>query len=160
MKKHQQYSRLQNIEIIGIPEIKDECAENIVVKIANHAGLQITKSDLEFAHRVQAKRPDKNRPRAIIVRLKNRQVKDSILSAARKCRSLSTSDIGYGGTPQKIFINEHLIQTTKNLLKMCKARGKELAYKFTWTKNCRIYMRKDETSPAVLITSVLDLEKL
>lgn len=159
--KQQQWVRLQNVEIIGVPENKDEDTVAIVKKISEKIGVRIEPSDVEFAHRVQPRRAvSAVRARPIIVRLRQRALKDQFIAAARKHRYLSNHDVGIGGESNKIFINEHLTKDNKMLLTNCKQKAKELNYKFIWTKNCRIFIRKNESSPPIPILSIQDLAKI
>lgn len=156
-----QWVRLQNVEIIGIPEKKDENITAIVQKVSQHIGVHIEPSDLEFAHRVQPQRAESNDcPRPIIVRLRQRAIKDYIIAAARKYRDLNTCAVGMEGESHRIFINDHLTKDNKMLLTSCKQKAKELKYKYVWTKNCRIFCKKNETSAPIPIVSVQDLLKI
>lgn len=159
--KQQQWVRLQNIEITGIPENKEEITSDVFLKISQRIGVNVEPSDLEFAHRVQPRRAaSAARARPIIVRLRQRAVKDQIIAAARKYRNMTARDIGMGNDANKIYINEHLTKDSKMLLSSSKQKAKEANYKFIWTKNCRIYVRRNETSPAIPIDSSSDLVKI
>lgn len=157
--KQEQWSKQQNLEIIGIPEFENESLIMLLNKLANYAKVELKNDDIEFAHRVRAKRPTPGKPRPIIIRFRERFVKDSFLSALRKKRGLNAKDIGMN-SEENIFINEHLTIRNKQLLSKCKSKAKECGYKYVWTKNCRIYIRKNDTSPYILISTEMDLEKL
>lgn len=160
--KQQQWDRLQNIEITGVSEEKDENTLSIVQKISQHIGVTIVPADLEFAHRVQPRRGAsavRGRP-IIIARLRHRAVKDQIIAAARKYRNLNTKEVGISGENSKIYVNEHLTKNNKMILSSCKNKVRELNYKFIWTKNCRIFVRKNESSPPIPINSLSDISKV
>lgn len=156
--KQAQWSRMQNIEITGIPEIKDEITPDIVLKIAHHIGVSIEASDVEFAHRVQPRHAASTQrtPRSIIVRIKQRALKDRLVAAGRKYRNICARELGLGGEPHRVFINEHLIRENKMLL----STATEKNFKYVWTKNCRIYVRRNEESPPIAITCSADLSKM
>lgn len=159
--KQQQWARIQNVEITGIPEQKDETTTDLVLKVTEHIGVTIQPTDIEFAHRVQPRRTvSASRARPIVVRLRQRIFKDQMIAAARKHRDMTTKHIGIGGDTNKIFVNEHLTKDNKMLLGACKLRAKEVGYMYIWTKNCRIFVRRNETSPPVLINSSADLAKI
>ncbi|CAG9087333.1 unnamed protein product [Plutella xylostella] len=160
--QQQQWARLQNIEIVGVPENKNECLPDVIKKLATHLNVELQADDVEFAHRVQPKRTaPARRPRTIVVRLRRRIVKDTLIAAARKSRKTLTSEcIETGGEKQKIYVNEHLTLHSKQLLMKCKEKAKETSYDFVWTKNCRIYVRKNEKSPHLLISSEADIKKM
>lgn len=159
--KQQQWDRLQNIEITGVSEEKGEDTVCIVQKISQSIGVPIMPSDIEFAHRVQPRRAASAvRGRPIIARLRQRTVKDEIIAAARKHRDLNANKVGISGENSKIYVNEHLTKDNKLLLSSCKNKVRELRYKFIWTKNCRIFVRKNETSPPIPINSSSDISKI
>ncbi|CAH0728411.1 unnamed protein product, partial [Brenthis ino] len=93
LNKHEQWARLQNLEILGIPESKNECLPELVQEIALKSGVNISDGEFEFVHRVQPRKSSSGKPRPIVVRFKSRQKKDSFLSSVRKCKN-STSDLG------------------------------------------------------------------
>lgn len=157
--KQEQWSKQQNLEIVGIPEVKDESLPKLVIKVAEYASLSLQPGDIEFAHRVRAKRPTSGKPRAIIVRFKERIVKDSFLSATRKKNGFKTNVIGMDGD-SSVYVNEHLTINNKQLLSKCKVKTKEHNFKYVWTKNCRIYVRKNDTSPYILISKETDLHQI
>lgn len=159
--KQQQWVRMQNIEITGIPEEKTEVTTDLVLRVAQQIGVKIELSDVEFAHRVQPRRAESAaRARPIVVRLRQRATKDQLIAAARKHRNLNGRDLGIGGEDCKVYVNEHLTRDSKILLSSCKQKAKEVNYKFVWTKNCRIFVRKNETAPPVPINSSSDLLKI
>lgn len=162
--RQQQWSRLQNIEVAGVPESKDENAVDIIIKLAKKIGIPIESSDVEFAHRVQARQPNTTtRGRSIIARFRQRHTKDMIVAASRKHRGIKPSDIGLGSEVRSdsiIYFNEHLTKNNRLLLKETKTKAREANFKFTWTKNCRIYVRRNETSPPIPIITAADLLKL
>lgn len=160
--KQQQWSRIQNIEVTGIPEHKEEDTSQIVLKVAQHIGLSIEPSDIEFAHRVQPRHTTSTprTSRSIVVRLRQRIIKDRIVAAARKHRNLNAGALGLGEEANRVFINEHLTKENKMLLSSCKQIAREANFKFVWTKNCRIFVRRNEVSPPILIASPSELSKI
>lgn len=158
--KRDQWSRIQNVELVGIPEHDGESLPDVVMKLAAYIGTPLQLRDVEFAHRVQAKRPVKGKPRAIVVRLRERATKDALVNAARKSRGMTTKNLGLEGEPAKLHVNEHLTVANKNLLSKCRKRATEKGYTFVWTKNCRVYVRHSENMPYIQISKESDLEKI
>ncbi|CAK1581263.1 unnamed protein product [Parnassius mnemosyne] len=135
-RKQQQWQRLQNLELVNIPEDKDEELLNIVLKTANHVGADIQPTDIEFAHRVQPRRnASAHKARSVIVRFRQRSIKDRVIAAARKHRNMTTRDIGMGGEETRIYINEHLIKENKMLLGSCRQKARETGYKHAPDQN-------------------------
>ncbi|XP_052757070.1 uncharacterized protein LOC128202085 [Galleria mellonella] len=159
--RQQQWSRLNNIEITGVPECKTTTDLEVVMKVAERIGAPVKAADVEFAHRIQPYRTGSaQHSRAIVARFKQRSTKDAVIAAARKIRYITAEAIGIGSINDKIYVNEHLTRTNKALLRECKQKSREMNYKFVWTKNCRIYIRKNESSPPIPITIQADLIKI
>lgn len=158
--KQQQIARLNNLEVLGLPQISNECPTDLIIKIAKHAGVNLQEKDIEFAHRVQPFTKVQGRPKPIVTKLKDRKHKDAILSGLRRQRAVNTSDIGLGGKDKRIFVNEHLTPENKLLLKRAKVIAKQNAFKFVWVKNCNIFLRKNEDSPVIYINCDKDLSKV
>ncbi|CAG9121533.1 unnamed protein product [Plutella xylostella] len=159
MNDNNQRDRILNLEIIGIPEQSNENLMNIICALLKKVDDNITPDEIERAHRVTPKNKVQGRPRVVIAKLRSRMLKDTIISKSRKLQ-LTTKDIGIQGQPKQIFINEHLTQFNKLLLKKCKDTAKIKKYQFVWSKNGLIRMRKNETTPALLIKDEEDLLNL
>lgn len=155
----QQRNRLLNLEITGIPEAKNETLHTTFLSIANKSGVSLTVDDIDHITRVQPRQPVQGRPRSIVVKLKSRITKDNIIAGIRKRRGLTTNDLNMPGESKPIYVNEHLTPQNKALYKKCKEAAANRMVKFVWVRNCNIYMRKNETSPAVIIKSEDDLRK-
>ena len=48
----EQYSRRECVEISGIPEVKDENTDDIVIKVGSLIRLHLTKNDISVSHRL------------------------------------------------------------------------------------------------------------
>lgn len=158
--KDQQRARMMNLEIVGVPECKNENLLSYVFSLANYASIQLQKEDVDNVTRVQKMHPSKDRPRNIIIKLKNRLIKDNLLSGLRKARVATTQNLGLSGESRRIFVNEHLTPENKMLYKLCRQKAKELGFQYTWIRNCMIYARKNNMSPHILIESERDLKKM
>lgn len=159
LNTNDQRERQLNIEIVGIPEHKDENLKNIILKIGKHTDIEITNDDILQVNRVTSMSKIQGRPRNIVAKLRNRQLKDNIISQARK-RRLSTKDLDIQGKGVPVYVNEHLTVFNKSLLKKTKEMAKIKEYQFTWTKNCKIHVRKAATIPAIFIMDEQDLGKI
>lgn len=62
--------------------------------------------------------------------------------------------------PRAIFYRDHLTEYTKKLFEQARHTKNALDFKFLWTKNGRIMMRKGEDTPPFRISSNDDLDKL
>ncbi|XP_039763825.1 uncharacterized protein LOC120636417 [Pararge aegeria] len=158
--RQQQQARINNLEIVGLPQTSSESPVDLVLKIARHAGVELKQGDIEFAHRVQPQKTITGRPKPIVVKMKNRLCKDNLLSGLKRKKGVCTKDIGIEGTEKKIFVNEHLTPENKQLLKATKTLAQQKAYKYVWVRNCNIFLRKNEESPALNIRLEKDLSKI
>ncbi|KAI5651482.1 hypothetical protein NE865_00726 [Phthorimaea operculella] len=131
-----QFSRINNVEIAGVPFIKKENLFEVLNSISTQIGFTLNNSDVDTIHRVRrfdnaSSKPDDaqhSRPPAIVVRFTQRRRKDAFLAASRTHRSLSTADIGIAGPASRIFINHHLTPANKLLLKEAKNLKSTLQY--------------------------------
>ncbi|XP_026327656.1 uncharacterized protein LOC113235949 [Hyposmocoma kahamanoa] len=155
----EQRERLMNLEIIGIPEAKDENLENIIVKLSNYVGADLSRDDIVHVHRVTPRIKTQGRPRVIVVKFKTRLIRDNILSRARKI-PLKTDKLQFEGEVRSVYVNEQLTFVNKQLLKKCKEAAKLKMYQYVWVKNGRIFIRKNDVSPAIPIMKAENLSRI
>ena len=72
---------------------------------------------------------------------------------------MSTLNLGYSDD-NNIYISESLTESYQELFKLCLKAKKDLRFDFIWTRNGRIFMRKDKETSAVLIKSIDELQEL
>lgn len=140
----EQYQRLNNLEIKGAPEESDPVT--VVKKIGEAVGESIETTDIDICHWVRTPKPGvKN----IIVRFVRRSKRNDVLAKCRK-KKVNCSILGcMQETP--LFVNEHLTQKNKALLSAAIQKKKEAGWKFAWTTNGRVLVRKDEDAPVIHI---------
>ncbi|CAG4968234.1 unnamed protein product [Parnassius apollo] len=115
-QRQEQWARQLNVEVVGVPEIKNENLTNIVLSIAEKAGVVLSAGDIESCTRVQSKDPVKGRPRNIIIKMSSRIHKDNLIAGVKKHRGITTGDLGHGGELKEIFVNEHLTLDNKRFV--------------------------------------------
>lgn len=151
----QQYSRMNNIEIKGIPQLKDESLTEVVQLIGDTVGVKVQPSDIDVVHRVPTKERGSTN---VIVRFVSRTARDNLMQAARKKR-LTTRQIGFADEAP-VYVNDHLCPEYKALLGMAIAKKKEKNWKFVWVAQSKILARKAENASVVHIVSRDDLAKI
>ena len=156
----QQRDRQQNLEISGIPEKSNEDLVTYVVSISQYVGILITSADVVHATRIQPRIRNPGRPKLVVVKLVSKQLRDSILSGVRAKKGVNTENIGLLGEVKKIFLNEHLTPLNKMLYKNVRDSTKAKNYTYTWIRDGKIFVRKDDTSPKILIKDSADLQKI
>lgn len=160
IQQHDQWERVLNLEINGVPETKNEDLLDITIKIAKYAEVDLQPEDIAHTTRIKPRQNNSGHPKSIIVKLKNRLHKDNILANIRKKRGLSTLDISMVGESRRIFVNEHLTVANKILHKKCREIAKSKSYQYVWIKNCKLFVKKNENSPVIYIKNELDLCKI
>lgn len=156
----EQRGRMKNLEIFGIAERKTENLAPMMCKIASVLGVTMTEGDIEYATRLPSRVKTNGLPKAIIIQFKSIKLRDSVLSAVRKKRGLTSTDIGIPGDSKPIYINEHLTSKNKAILKATKIKCKELGFQNVWTRNTKIYIRQHNKAPALRIFNLEQLNNI
>ena len=157
----QQYTRRNNLEIHGIPETTNENTDDIVKKVAEAVDVEVLNSDIDISHRLPT-RNEQQQP-AIIVRFTRRSIRNQLYAARKKLQKKTTSDIGLHTPRQenhRIYINEQLTRRNKQLFHNANMKRKTLKWKYIWTQNGRIYVRKENDMPAIKISSDRDIQRI
>ena len=103
-----QYDRLENVEIAGIPaEVDDDKLEEVVIGIAKSIGVGLKPRDIAACHRMP-------RGKDTIARFVNRKDADALFSNANKLKGKDLSSI-LGPTHQPVYINPNLCPDLKNM---------------------------------------------
>lgn len=149
----EQYSRLNNVEIKGVPVTKGESCAAILTAIGVAIDCPVSSSDLDVVHRVPTKSDDLN----IIARFCCREKKNDFVRKARKAR-LRTNQIGFADEAHEpVYVNDHLTYENKILFAKALKLKKEHSWQFLWTDNCQIKARKTCDSKVYRISSEADL---
>ncbi|KAJ2942964.1 hypothetical protein O0L34_g15154 [Tuta absoluta] len=160
-KVRDQLSRLNNIELSGVPVASGQNLQTIFRDICAKVGFELRDSDIDTIHRVRrfpaAEANAKPRTPAIIIRFTQRRRKDQLLAAVRVRRDLTTQEIGLPGPPAPLYLNEHLTPANKQLLKLAREAKKEYNYQHLWVRDCKIMMRKSDTSKFIHISQESDI---
>lgn len=167
----QQYGRLDNIEIVGIPKSNTDTApENtrqIVIWTMAAVGVTVDPGDIIVAHRVPTRG---NHHPNIVCKLRDRNVKSTYVKAFRakvkicKNNGPQVKDINpcYARYQnERFYVNDHLTPNNKLLLKEAKTRAKAKGYRFgAWFSDGVILVKKEDGTRPIRITSRDDLGKI
>ena len=145
----EQYSRNNNIELVGVPETPHENVETVMTKIGEKLGMPISPEQIDAIHRVPTR--SATQPKPIVVRFHSRRARKTKIQAA---------DLGPGLPQKPVFVNEHLTTENKRLMHFSSQKKRELSYKYLWTRNGNIYMKKADDSQPLKITCEQDIAKL
>lgn len=140
----EQRSKLQNLEIRGIPYTGGEDIYLVLEQLARALGVEYNRADFSVAHRLPSPR-NARYPPAIIAQFISRSTRGQWLSAA-KGKSIYTTDISATFTKGPIFINEHLSRHNKDLLLRAKAEVRRGKLAFAWAKDGKVLVRRTKES--------------
>ena len=163
LNEQEQYTQRDCLEIRGLPATTTENTNDLVKSVGKLIGVEIKDNDISTSHWLKASRDDASNKRdpAIIVKFTRRDIKNKMYTARKNLRSKSSRDLGFTRhNESKIFLVEILTQTNKILFNETLKVKKELHFKFIWTTNGKIHLRKDITHPVINITSARVLQKV
>lgn len=164
------YSYQYNVKIFGIPQRnrRESALESadICLKLFSKIGVNsISLSDIDIAHRVPNRRPS-NFPPAIVCKFTRRLAKEQVMGHKKEASKIDVNDVighGFGSSPQentRVKIFDHLTPRAQEILRKAKQFQKDNDYKYCWTTNSVIYLKEDDDSRAVKITSMDILDTL
>ena len=153
----EQYLRVNNLEIVGLPEANDgESEENLLLNALNSLdGIDepIRAEDIDISHPLNTQRRDEKKVH--VVRFISRKTKARILAAKK-----SEQNRLFTFRNNDVFINEHLCPSNRALFAAATGKKKGLGYKYLWTRSGTIFMRKTENSAVITIACENDLNNL
>ncbi|KAH6923811.1 hypothetical protein HPB50_007496 [Hyalomma asiaticum] len=143
-----QYGRKQNMEMHGLPVNEREDLMDKVNELAKELDLpMLTKNDVDGLHRIPSR---SDRTPVVLVRFCKQSIKAQCIA---KRSTLKQCIKGV-----KFFDN--LTAQNKRLLWLTKARAAEAHYRFVWTKEGKIFARKEPSTRAIHINNENDLDKI
>ena len=144
------------------PEERVAVEVKIVVEVAKLANAEITKDQISTFHRLAAK-PERNAidqaaqsTPPILVRFISRDIRNQLYANRQNLRNANLKHFSTDGT-NHFYINENLTRYRKKLFWNIKARAKSHHFKYYWTSNGNIFVKKSEESQPLLIKSDEDL---
>ena len=157
MENVKQYIRRDVLELHGIPVTWDENPNEIVNGVVHllDRGYQFHDQDISISHRLPA---PEGKISPIIAKFIRRNTHDHIFNLKRQLQGKSTLDLGFP-TENRIYLNESLTQRTRELLKEVKAFKRDNHFKFVWTKQGKVFLKKDDGSSST-VRSFSSLEEL
>ncbi|KAJ0183236.1 hypothetical protein K1T71_001212 [Dendrolimus kikuchii] len=159
-------SRATGIEIRNIPITVGQNKENLsnlFLNLGKTLNVQIDKQAIRDIYRIKSK--DTSNP--IIVEMTTVIMKDNIIKAVKifnktnkKGEKLNTTDLDTRYPVKPIYISETLSQKTQKLFYLARIFQKNHGFSFCWTDNGIVYLRKNENTSQIRITSEADIDKL
>ena len=153
----QQYLRVNNLEIVGLPEPNEnEDDETLILNALNNLeGIEqpIRHEDIDISHPLNSNRKD-NKP-VHVVRFISRKTKNLILAAMKL-----EANKQFKFRNKDVYVNEHLSKQNRSLFAKAQEKKRNLGYKHCWTRGGIINLRKTDNSQTIVISSDQDLVNL
>lgn len=153
LDEQEQYSRRNCVEIHGMPEVNGEVVVSEVIKIGRAIGMEITPYMIDNCHRLGRQNASSPAIRGILVKFLRNLDKENFLKCRKIKRSLTSSDLGFQTPNSAIYINENLTQYRRSLLSATRKLRKACNIMYVWTRNGKIYLRENEKTPVVNVSS-------
>ena len=160
----EQYSYSYNVKLIGIPESgrKESAIETSTVcaNLFKEIGADITIQDIDIAHRVPTRK--RSSPRPIICKFTRRIAREKVMEKRRDICKVSMTKIGLSGNSllTEARILDHLTPKNQQLLSDTKVFQTTYGYRFCWTKNGIVFLRKTENSQPIKVNDQSVLQVL
>lgn len=154
----EQYSRVNTVEIQGIPQDDTEDVIGVVKGVGNALNMKIEDCMIDACHRLKS-RPGSNDPPTIIVKFVRRGTKEELLRKRREKKTLSTKHMNLH-MDRPIYINESLSPARRHLAALARVAKREHHYQYIWIRNGKIFLRKENGAKVIQVTSKDDLKSL
>lgn len=168
IEEMQRDSRKTNLELKNVPKKKNETKEDLmdmITCLTNNIDCKINKSDIKDIYRIRSKKEGvQNTP--IIVEMSSTIMKTEILKMCKTFNikhkaKLCAKHLGFRTSEDTpIFISEQLTSKAARLYFLARDLVKSKSFKFCWTAYGKLYLRKDESSPIILIKNESQIHKL
>lgn len=157
-----------SVEIRNVPK-KDKESKPMLYDLVTHLSKHIDYTLQSCNIRDVMRQPSKKEQLTsnITIELSNTLVKAELLSAVKQynkknmANKLNSSHLGFLETRQTpIYVTELLSSSTKKLFFVARNFAKENQYKFCWTSNGRVMLKKEADSQPIFVKSELQLKQL
>ena len=157
----EQYGRRNNLEIVGVPYKEGENTNKIAMEVCKLIDVDITQDQISTFHRLQTKKRTNEKiiSPPIIVRFISRDVRNKVLSNRKLIRSADMKKFCINGI-ENLYVNENLTKFRKKLFRSAKHKAKSNGFRFYWTANGNVFVRRSEESTPILIKNENDLLKI
>lgn len=152
----ERFNYASNIEVRGIPVVKNENLCDIVNVLAQYVGVSLNMKEVKFIHRSFSR----SNMKPIIIQFQSKFQREQFLMVAAT-KEIKTSDIGFSGSASKVFVGEHFPPWKKQLFYQAKSLKVEpFNYGFVWMKYGKIYAKKGAVDGTIQINSFEALKLL
>lgn len=143
-----------NMQIVGVPESKDEICSNLIKKINSKLNINIT---IKNVFRILSKFSDK--PRKISMTFVSLKEKNIFMNKAKK-EKLTAKDSDISQNNSAVFFNDQMTTSNRTLFFKARMAVKKTGYKYVWFKNNKVFVKKDESTKAIVIDNEISISKI
>ncbi|XP_047039986.1 uncharacterized protein LOC124644570 [Helicoverpa zea] len=160
-------SRKTCIEIRGVPKKSGESKQELYQLISSASGAiktVLSESQIKDVYRLPSR--ENVQTSTVVAEFTNTLVKENFLKAAKKYNNenrnneLNTIHLGLPGPAAAVYISENLTAKTKRLLFLARDLAKVESYQYCWVSNGRVFLRKKQGAPSILIKNENSFLKL
>ena len=155
----EQFGRRECVEISGVPPQDGEDVEAITIAIGKEIGVDVGKNDITACHRIKKAKGDP----IIIAKFLNRKKKEEFLAKRRNLKAKTLGSLKLTDDEAKkngkIYLNESLTRINRELFRFARLKCSENGWKFAWTKNGVVSVKKNENTTPTRIASLKELEQ-
>lgn len=158
-------SKKSYLEIRNVPAETNETKQTLttsVVTLCKTINVEVSPADIRDIYRIPGKR-DANKP--VIVELSTKEKKLSILKTSKiynmqhKTSKLNASHLGFKQT-SPIYVSDHLTPYANRLFFLARDLTKSNLYKYSWSSMGKVFIKKSDDTPAILIKNEEQLLEL
>lgn len=160
LEQVQRQQLANTIEIVNIPKEDKENLQDIVSKLHNSLGVNLTEREINQIYRVST-----NKKNPIVVQYHTVKCQNEVIQAMKQYKNIKPNTftakiINNDWNEDSIYVNEALTPNARRLHFLARRLCKNQNFKFCWTNKGRVYVRKTEGSPAILIKHEHQIQKL
>ncbi|KAI8434129.1 hypothetical protein MSG28_012259 [Choristoneura fumiferana] len=164
----QEQTLLRNdVEIVGCPESLNENPVHLALTTAAKVGYALSEADIDGAWRTGPRvipagnGNSRAHARPIAIRFTRRASRDAFLKAAKSRRNVTSADlVDHVDAPVKIYVNERLSRSNRHLFRVTRQRATVAKFKRCWTSHGSVYVRRHDSSPAIHVRNLDDLDRV
>lgn len=151
------YNRRNWLEFHGIPERDQENTTNIILDACSNLGFPLNPDWISTSYRIPKTNKARKYPSPILVQFLTYDIRLRVYNLRKQITKETQFKVP--GQSQ-MYINENLTSKARALLHETRQFKKARNYKFVWTQNGKVFLRKDMDSTIFNIKTTDDLENI
>lgn len=151
MREYEQVSHANRVRLTNIPYSDKENIFSVIKTIGDFIECSVTEADFDFLYRLKVNRFLQSPP--IIIKFVRKELKIKFFNLFWAKRELVNTNLFSDKTisPMRIYISEDLGRETYRLFRRGKELQREGKIKSIWTRQGRIFIKKEEGSQPTLV---------